>query len=45
MSDTFAQRNNLALDMICLLLILQYLIIKMKDGSEIFYLGHLFTLT
>lgn len=37
MSDTFVPRKTLALDMICLLLLsFQYLIIKMKDVSEIF---------
>lgn len=37
MSDSFVQRKTLALDMICLLLLsFQYLIIKMKDVSEIF---------
>lgn len=39
LSDTFVQRNTLALDMICLLLNVKHLIIKMKDGSEIFVIS------
>lgn len=38
LSDTFVQRNTLALDMICLLLNVKHLI-KMKDGSEIFVIS------